>query len=56
VETGSGHNALIRWVRSFHLPEGVQTNCHFETVSNPGAEEANHPARILFTQIVEWRR
>ena len=49
----TGEGKLVRWIRSFFLPETEQTQCYFEAGSKPAVEEANQRARIPFTEIVE---
>ena len=43
----------VRWIRSFFLPESAQTHCYFEAPNRQAVEEAQHRARIPFTEIVE---
>ncbi len=49
----TGEGQPVRWVRSVYLPETAQTHCYFEAATGSAVEEANHRARIPFTQIVE---
>lgn len=49
----TGEGQPVRWVRSFYLPTTAQTHCYFEAQSKSAVEEANHRARIPFTDVVE---